>query len=600
MLHFGLPAADDSQVPRIAPLAAGSVAPAGVPVPPLAVTLSVLGGTVLLLAVLLVLVLLVLPLLVPGLPGAALLRRRWSLVIGRLRPRRRRPPAAPRPGSPATATPAAGVPLAAAAPAWVENAAAMPLIDTPAEAPTVPVPDDQAGWRADRAVSVLPGKPWSRKVLEDSADEATHLDGPRPDRSHPDGSGPDLRDPASAADAEVMSRVVTGALPILGAPPVLLAGTSTGPVPIAPGASVVNGSSILNGSSNLNGSSDLNGSAAASGEVPALATAGESDPGRSRRTATKKQQALLVGLDAELTSASGQEAVAHVTCRGAIGLIGADSAALVLRSIAGPRVLWQQPGGAAGGQIWGARTLGALLMRPSPVRMLLDGDPLADGARTAVLTAPIVAGTDVVGVLLARRQSARGFTVYDEAALARLAMACGARMPSSLERELLAASSIDRVTGLGNRALLMNDLSAALAGTVAHGMPVTLLVAEVDGLARLRTAKGPVAADVALAELAARVSVAVRIGDVVYRYGTDELAILLPATDESGAGALARRLSRLSAASFESAHTGLSLRTVLLAVEGTTPELMTRVTNDLAAARVAERWAAPEAPVRAH
>jgi diguanylate cyclase (GGDEF)-like protein len=175
-------------------------------------------------------------------------------------------------------------------------------------------------------------------------------------------------------------------------------------------------------------------------------------------------------------------------------------------------------------------------------------------------------------------------------------MACGARMPTSLERELLAASSIDRVTGLGNRALLMNDLSAALRGTVAHGMTVTLLVAEVDGLARLRTAKGPVAADVALAELAARVSVTVRIGDVVYRYGADELAILLPATDQDGAAALARRLAGLAESSFESAHTGLSLRTVLLEVEGSTPELLTRVTNDLAAARVAERWAAPEAP----
>ncbi|HEX2809654.1 MAG TPA: GGDEF domain-containing protein, partial [Kineosporiaceae bacterium] len=233
-----------------------------------------------------------------------------------------------------------------------------------------------------------------------------------------------------------------------------------------------------------------------------------------------------------------------------------------------------------------------LLMRPDPVRLMMDGDPLADGARTAVLTAPIVSSGDLVGVLVSRRLSARAFTAYDEAAISRLAQACGARLPASPEREQLLADNMDRVTGLANRELLVNDLLSALAGMVAHGMPATLLVGEVDGLARLRTTQGSVAADVALAELAAKVRVAVRFGDVVYRSGGDELAVLLPATDEAGAAAVGQRLTRLAAGSFESTHPGLSLRTAAVDVEGSIRDVLARAAADLGAARIAERWAA--------
>jgi diguanylate cyclase (GGDEF)-like protein len=328
------------------------------------------------------------------------------------------------------------------------------------------------------------------------------------------------------------------------------------------------------------------------GPIRDPAPADPADPAKPRRTATKKQRALLVGVDQELAAACGQQAIADITTRSAVELVGADSIILVLRSISGPQVLAQYPESQRGAQIWGVRTLGALLMRPDPVRLMMDGDPLADGARTAVLTAPIVSSGDLVGVLVSRRLSARAFTAYDEAAISRLAQICGARLPVSPEREQLLADNMDRVTGLANRELLVNDLLSALAGMVAHGMPATLLVGEVDGLARLRTTQGSVAADVALAELAAKVRVAVRFGDVVYRSGGDELAVLLPATDEAGAAAVGQRLTRLAAGSFESTHPGLSLRTAAVDVEGSIRDVLARAAADLGAARIAERWAA--------
>ena len=140
----------------------------------------------------------------------------------------------------------------------------------------------------------------------------------------------------------------------------------------------------------------------------------------------------------------------------------------------------------------------------------------------------------------------------------------------------------------------MSDLSAVASGMVAHGIPSTLLLAEVTGLARLRTTKGAVAADVALAELAAKVGVSVRFADTVYRSGGDELAIVLPATDQAGAEALGRRLVCLAAGSFERRHPGLSLRTVAVPVEDGAEQVLARGAGDLAAVRVAERWADPK------
>jgi diguanylate cyclase (GGDEF)-like protein len=478
------------------------------------------------------------------------------------------------------------------------NVATVPGTDHENEAvPTAP-------WWAHRAVSVLPGRPLPRKARDDSAAVGSHRDEPTMETM--DGSGSELdgadtsRDdgwpPAPEPLRGSLSRgrsLPADATPLTSSPatsaalepsalkPAPLKPAPLKPAPLKPAPA---GQPVLGTPPMMN--------AVPSFELGPIRAAASADPAKPRRTATKKQQALLVEVGEQLASQSEQHAVADLTARSAIALVGADNAILVLKSISGPQVLAQSPDAQHGAAVWGVRTLGALLMRPEPVRLMIDGDPLVDGARTAVLTAPIISGGDLVGVLVSRRLSAKAFTAYDEAALSRLAQACGSRLTSSPERELLVASHMDRVTGLANRELLLNDLFAALTGMVAHGMPATLLVGEVDGLARLRTTKGSVAADVALAELAAKVRVAVRFADAVYRSGGDELAVLLPATDEAGAAAVGQRLTALAAGSFETTHPGLSLRTAAVDVYGSAKDVFARAAADLAAARIAERWAA--------
>ena len=78
-------------------------------------------------------------------------------------------------------------------------------------------------------------------------------------------------------------------------------------------------------------------------------------------------------------------------------------------------------------------------------------------------------------------------------------------------------------------------------------MPVTVLAAHVLGLSRLRTELGSPAADQVLGELARAFAGVLRIGDIAYRIGEDEFALLLPATDGAAVPAIRERLEAVTA-----------------------------------------------------
>ena len=321
------------------------------------------------------------------------------------------------------------------------------------------------------------------------------------------------------------------------------------------------------------------------------------EPAPRGRPATKAQQAQLAGLPDRLAPITDRQQVAAEAMREAAELIRADTTALVVRSLHGPRILWQHPDGADEPELWGVRTLAALLARPEPVRLSVPGDPLSGGGRTALVTAPVAAVGGAIGVVVARRHSGKAFTAADEDALNRLARICGVRLTATAERTAVALSALDPATRLRGHELLMNDVAATLTEVEVHGLPTSLVVAEVVGLPRLRTAEGMGAADAAVAEVAGRIGAQLRIGDVLYRLSADELAILLPATDAEGGAAVAARLDACLPGADADGGRALSLRAVAVPVEGPTDSIMLTVMRELAAARVTERWSGPTAVV---
>jgi len=96
----------------------------------------------------------------------------------------------------------------------------------------------------------------------------------------------------------------------------------------------------------------------------------------------------------------------------------------------------------------------------------------------------------------------------------------------------------DTLTGLKNQ----GTFSEHLAQAAARGTPFSLLIVDLDDFKSFNDRDGHEAGNRLLQAISAGISAAVRAGDEVYRYGGDEMAVILPGTTGSGALDVARRV----------------------------------------------------------
>ena len=160
--------------------------------------------------------------------------------------------------------------------------------------------------------------------------------------------------------------------------------------------------------------------------------------------------------------------------------------------------------------------------------------PRSQRYKTASFMAiPIVAGSEALGVVtLADRSDGRPFTRNDLAAArvitALSSLALVREQLTKLSDELAHTAAIDPLTAMFNRRYLHTRLDAELERSRRSGMPVALLMLDVDTFKGINDQLGHQTGDAVLRKVSEIIRRSVRASDVCTRYGGDEFAIIVP------------------------------------------------------------------------
>lgn len=124
----------------------------------------------------------------------------------------------------------------------------------------------------------------------------------------------------------------------------------------------------------------------------------------------------------------------------------------------------------------------------------------------------------------------------------------GRRILDLLEQLVAARESLrvlatrDPLTGLWNRASILDMLNRELARDIREGNPIGIIMADIDHFKVVNDSHGHLAGDAVLREVGRRMRLSIRPYDGIGRYGGEEFLAIFPGCDEPRILALSERL----------------------------------------------------------
>jgi diguanylate cyclase (GGDEF)-like protein len=130
--------------------------------------------------------------------------------------------------------------------------------------------------------------------------------------------------------------------------------------------------------------------------------------------------------------------------------------------------------------------------------------------------------------------------------LARVRIHCRLRVLSDdlkvANERLYELSCTDGLTGMFNRRHLDKVLEAEVSRHLRYGLPLGVILVDVDHFKKINDEHGHATGDVVLKSIGNTLKGLVRRADIVARYGGEEICIVLASTGEKGSMILAHRL----------------------------------------------------------
>ena len=161
------------------------------------------------------------------------------------------------------------------------------------------------------------------------------------------------------------------------------------------------------------------------------------------------------------------------------------------------------------------------------------------------MSAPLFRNEQRVGTLDLQARRGQRWSASQLALIRTAAGALGAALGARLELEQLRRQpGRDPVTGLPDASTFHTRVGEELARARRHGLPVSVVLIDLDHFGALNARYGREAGDATLGEVALMLRLQLRETDIVARLGGDTFGLLLPETDAGPALRCAQRVTR--------------------------------------------------------